>query len=81
MIVNANDPILGFIEEIVAPTVSHPSEIVHVARLIKQKSPDFDEEKFIQRTTKLFEDQFFDEAGIQREDYQSMIESKDGTNV
>ena len=81
MIVNANDPILGFIEEIVAPTVSHPSEIVHVARLIKQKSPDFDEEKFIQRTTKLFENQFADELAQQQADYQSMIESKDGTNV
>lgn len=81
MIVHANDPILDFIEEIVAPTVTHPSQIVHVAQLIKQKSPDFDENKFIQRTTKLFEDQFADELAQQQADYQSMIETKDGTNV
>ena len=81
MIVHANDPILDFIEEIVAPTVTHPSQIVHVAQLIKQKSPDFDENKFIQRTTKLFEDQFADELAQQQADYHSMIETKDGTNV
>lgn len=50
---------LELIHKMLTPTVSHPSEIVHVAQIIKDTDPTFDDEKFTRRAVAAWEDHQF----------------------
>ena len=50
---------LELIHKMLTPTVSHPSEIVHVAQIIKDTDPSFDDEKFTRRAVAAWEDHHF----------------------
>ena len=77
---NSTDPIIELLVDIAVPTASHPSEIVHIAQLVKAKSPDFDEAKFIERATTQWEDEHADELAAQQADYFAVIDGKEGAD-
>ena len=78
---SATEPIMDLLVEIAVPTASHPSEIVHIARLVKADCPEFDEDKFIQRAVTHWEDQHADELAAQQADYYALVNGKEGADV
>ena len=77
----STDPIMELLVDIAVPTASHPSEIVHIAELVKAKSPQFDDTKFIERATSQWEDKHADELAAQQDDYFAMVNGKEGNDV
>lgn len=59
---------LELIHKMLTPTVSHPSEIVHVAQIIKDTDPTFDEDKFTRRAVAAWEDHHFMNNGKEGSD-------------
>lgn len=78
---NATDPIMELLVDIAVPTASHPSEIVRIAQLVKAKSPEFDDTKFIERATAQWEDEHADELAAQQADYFALVNGKEGADV